>query len=270
VRAIEQCPARWFLERQVQATSQAETVMVFGNAIHAIAQGLQTKEIPLDMAAIDQKLDRLWPGMGYEAPWESQQMRTEAHAVSSRLFAWLVQQGEVESIAEAGLKLKTSVNTTNLDGSPRVIQLSVNGRADRIEFQADGVVVYDFKTGRNPMDKKDLPTDIQLALYSYLVKSGNYEDGASQKSLAPETHVKGAALVQLRSSPKDQKDLPIVQFVNAGDHDQDSEVSLEERLASAASIILDETYEARYEAQRCRTCAVRIMCPAVPEGRPVL
>ncbi len=270
VRAIEKCPARWFLERQVQATSQAETVMVFGNAIHAIAQGLQTKEIPLDMAAIDQKLDRLWPGMGYEAPWESQQMRTEAHVVSGRLFAWLVQQGEVDSVAEAGLAIKTSVNTTNPDGAPRVIQLSVSGRADRIEFQADGVVVYDFKTGRNPMDKKDLPTDIQLALYSYLVKSGNYEDGASQKSLAPETHVKGAALVQLRSSPKDQKDLPVVQFVNAGDHDQDSEVSLEERLASAASIILDETYEARYEEQKCRKCPVRIMCPAVPEGRPVL
>ena len=270
VRAIEECPAKWFLERQVQATSQAATVMVFGNAIHAIAQGLQTKEIPLDMDAVDQKLDRLWPGMGYEAPWEATQMRTEAHVVSSRLFAWLVQQGEVESIAEAGLALKTSVHTTNPDGTARVIQLSVNGRADRIEFQADGVVVYDFKTGRKPMEKKKLPTDIQLALYSYLVKSGNYEDGPSQKSLAPEINVKGAALVQLRSSPRDQLDLPVVQSVNAGDHDQESEVTLEERLASAASIILDETYEARYSEQQCRTCSVRIMCPAVPEGRPVL
>jgi len=58
--------------------------------------------------------------------------------------------------------------------------------------------------------------------------------------------------------------------VPADQHDASSEVPLEERLGAAALVVLDETYEARYNEQTCKRCPVRTLCPAVPEGNQVL
>ena len=270
VSSIEKCPAKWFLERQVQATSQSENHLVFGNAIHAIAEGLQRHEIDLDMEQIDQRLDRLWQGMGYETPWEAKVMRAQAGEVAQRLFSWLVDQGDVQSVAEAGLELKTTLSAVLEDGTSRDIELRINGRADRIEFQADGVVVYDFKTGKSTRSDSELTTDIQLALYSYLMRHGSYEQGDSQQQLPDDMPVKGAALIQLRHSDKVMTELPIVQFAKADDHDENSDIALDERLTNAALVALDEKYVAKYEERMCSTCPVNIICPAVPAGRSML
>jgi RecB family exonuclease len=270
VSSVEKCPVKWFLERQVQATSQSETHLIFGNAIHAIAEGIQRNQISLDMEEIDQKLDRMWSGMGYEAPWEAKAMRAEASEVVHRLVTWLEEQGDVLSIAESGLEMRTTLSVEREDGTTRDIQLLVNGRADRIEFEADGVVVYDFKTGKTPVEAKKLSTDIQLALYAYLIQHGQYEDADGHQKISPDLPVKGAALVQLRHADKVVPELPVIQFATAGAHDADSEVPLEERLTNAALVILDEQLVAKYEKQQCSTCPGRIVCPAIPAGRSML
>jgi superfamily I DNA/RNA helicase/RecB family exonuclease len=270
IDSIEECPAKWFLERQVQATSQAEMPMVFGNAIHAIAEGLQRDEIPFDMDEINQRLDRLWSGMGYETPWEARVMREQAGQVAQRLVSWLTSQGDVRSVAESGLELKTTLSVTREDGTTRDIELRINGRADRIEFQADGVVVYDFKTGKRPLEAKKVSTNIQLALYAYLIEHGNYEDADGQQHIGSDVPVKGSALVQLRNADKVATDLPIVQFAKADEHDVDSEVPLEQRLTDAAIVVLDEQYVAKYEERKCSRCPVSVICPAVPAGRSML
>jgi len=270
IESVESCPARWFLERQVGATSQSEMPAVFGKAIHAIAEGLQRNEIPFDMDEIDKRLDRIWTGMGYETPWESRAMRAQAGEVSQRLVAWLRAQGDVRSIAESGLVLKTTLPVPQQDGKQREVELSINGRADRIEFQADGVVVYDFKTGKTPVDTNKVSTHIQLALYAYLIQHGSYEDAQGQHQIGPDIEVKGAGLVQLRTPDKVAADLPVVQFAKADEHDVDSEVPLQERLTDAAIVMLDEQYVAKYEERKCSRCPVSIVCPAVPEGRSML
>ena len=61
ITSIEHCPAQWFLERKLNALSQSATPMIFGNALHAIAQGLSSGELAYDITAIDDQLDRLWP-----------------------------------------------------------------------------------------------------------------------------------------------------------------------------------------------------------------
>ena len=270
VDSIEECPAKWFLERQVQAASQAEMPLVFGNAIHAIAEGLQRNEIPFDMDEINQRLDRLWSGMGYETPWEARVMREQAGEVAQRLVAWLADQGDVRSVAESGLELQTTLSVAREDGTSRDIEVRINGRADRIEFQADGVVVYDFKTGKRPLDAKKVTTNIQLALYAYLIEHGNYEDADGQHQIGSDVPVKGSALVQLRNADKVIAELPIVQFAKADEHDLDSEVTLEQRLTDAAIVVLDEQYVAKYEERKCSRCPVSIVCPAVPAGRSML
>jgi ATP-dependent exoDNAse (exonuclease V) beta subunit len=270
ITAIEHCPAQWFLERKLNALSQSATPMIFGNALHAIAQGLSSGELAYDISAIDDQLDRLWPGMGYEAQWESMRERTAAHDASVRLLTWMLSHKDEPSITESGLSWETKVSVENPDGSSREVDLAIKGRADRIEFTEDGIMIFDFKTSKQAKKTKDLFKDVQLALYTFLLEHGNFTKDDVIVSREPGQEVKGAALVQLRVGEKDNADLALVQQVGPDTHDENSTIALDQRIGQAALVVLDESYEARYEEQKCKLCKVRTLCPATPEGQQVL
>jgi len=244
--------------------------MIFGNALHAIAQGLSSGEIAYDISAIDEQLDRLWPGMGYEADWESSRERTAAHDASVRLLTWMLNHKDQLSITESELTWKTKVAVDNPDGSMREVDVAISGRADRIEFTENGIMIFDFKTSKEAKKSKDLFKDVQLALYAYLLENGNFTKDGEIVSREPSQDVQGAALVQLRVGEKDNSDLALVQQVSPETHDENSPTSLDQRIGQAALIVLDERYEARYEDQKCKSCKVRTLCPATPEGKQVL
>ena len=270
ITAIEKCPAQWFLERKLNALSQSATPMVFGNALHAIAQGLSSGELEHDLSAIDDQLDRLWPGMGYEAAWESARERNAAHDASVRLLTWMLAHRDQASITESALSWKTTVDVETSDGDTREVEIAIAGRADRIEFTEDGIMIFDFKTSKESKKGKDLLKDVQLALYAYLLEHGNYTKDDVVVSREPDQEVKGAALVQLRVGEKDNPDLALVQQVSPDTHDENSPISLTQRMGQAALVVLDERYEARYDDQDCKSCKVRMLCPAAPEGKQVL
>jgi RecB family exonuclease len=270
VTAIEHCPAQWFLERKLNALSQSATPMIFGNALHAIAQGLSSGELAYDITAIDDQLDRLWPGMGYEAEWESSRERNAAHDASVRLLTWMLDHKDQTSITESALSWETKVTVDNPDGSKREVDLAIKGRADRIEFTEDGIMIFDFKTSKDAKKPKELFKDIQLALYAFLLDHGSFTKEDLVISREPGQTVKGAALVQLRVGEKDNSDLALVQQVGPDTHDENSPTPLDQRLGQAALVVLDERYEARYEEQKCKLCKVRTLCPATPEGKQVL
>lgn len=273
VRSIEECPTRWFLERQVQATSESQTYFVFGNVMHTLAEGIQNNQIPLDSDAVRQRLDRIWSAMGYEAPCEAKVKRQEAEVIAERMLHWFLAQGEVEVLSESALDLRTTLTAQNADGTTRTLEVRINGRADRIQFDADGVVVYDFKTSSSKPSKGEILTDVQLALYTYLLEHGQFESAGEKQKLSDSTPVKGAALLQLKFAEKGttgDAELPLTQFVAADSHDEHSDVSLSDRLTNAALIMLDETYTTRFEEQKCERCPMRILCPEAPEGRSML
>jgi len=270
ITAIENCPAQWFLERKLNALSQSATPMIFGNALHAIAQGLSAGELAYDITAIDEQLDRLWPGMGYEADWESSRERTAAHDASVRLLTWMLEHKDHMSITESALSWQTKVDVENPDGSSREVDIAITGRADRIEFTENGIMVFDFKTSKEAKKPKELFKDVQLALYTYLLEHGNFTNADGVVSRDSNQDVKGAALVQLRVGEKDDSDLALVQQVSPDTHDENSPISLTQRMGQAALIVLDERYEARYDDQKCKLCKVRMLCPATPEGKQVL
>jgi RecB family exonuclease len=270
ITAIEHCPAQWFLERKLNALSQSATPMIFGNALHAIAQGLSTGELAYDISEIDNQLDRLWPGMGYEAAWESSRERSAAHDASVRLLTWMLNHKDHMSITESALSWQTKVAVENPDGSTREVDIAISGRADRIEFTENGIMIFDFKTSKDAKKSKDLLKDVQLALYAFVLEHGNFTQDEVLVSREPGQEVQGAALVQLRVSEKDNPDLALVQQVSPETHDENSPISLTQRMGQAALIVLDERYEARYEDQKCKLCKVRMLCPATPEGKQVL
>lgn len=270
ITAIEHCPAQWFLERKLNALSQSATPMIFGNALHTIAQGLSSGELAYDILAIDDQLDRLWPSMGYEAAWESSRERAAAHDASVRLLTWMLDHKDQTSITESALSWKTTVGVETSDGSTREVEIAITGRADRIEFTEDGIMIFDFKTSKDAKKTKDLVKDVQLALYSYLLEYGNFTRDDLVVSREPGQEVQGAALIQLRVGEKDNSDLALVQQVSPDAHDENSAISLTQRIGQAALVVLDERYEARYDDQKCKLCKVRMLCPATPEGKQVL
>ena len=270
IKDIEECPAKWYLEHEVQAKSDKGTSMLFGSVIHKIAEGIETGKLSANIEEIDAHLDRIWPGMGFETPWEKEYQRTQAHVVSERLLAWLMTRGEVESISESKLSIKTTVTLTDPSGETESIEISILGFADRIEFRADGVVVFDYKTGKNPEKRLDLPKNLQLALYTFMISNGTYTRDGQELKLAQDATVQGAGLIQLRSVDGSSPELPLLQQVGTGSHDSKSKVTLEERIARAAQIIRDEKFVATPNDFTCSFCNVRFLCPAQAEGRQVL
>jgi RecB family exonuclease len=208
--------------------------------------------------------------MGYEAEWESSRERNAAHDASVRLLTWMLDHKDQTSITESDLSWETKVSVANPDGSTREVDLAIKGRADRIEFTEDGIMIFDFKTSKDAKKPKELFKDVQLALYAFLLEHGRFTKDDLVVSREPEQAVKGAALVQLRVGEKDNSDLALVQQVGPDTHDENSPASLEQRLGQAALVVLDERYEARYEEQKCKLCKVRTLCPATPEGKQVL
>jgi hypothetical protein len=259
---IELCSLRWFLERKVGAVSDASIKMIFGNILHLIAEGLQNSEIAPDLNVIDSKIDQVWPELGYEAKWESAFERQQAHDASVRLLNWFVAHNEIESIAESALHLTKTI--TDVDGAE--YKLNISGYADRVEFDVDGVMIYDFKTSKNVVSKKDLTTNVQLALYTYLFENGTYTVGDEKLKLDDSQTVRGAALIQLRNGTPE---MPEIQNLNAGEHDKYSDIPLEKRIETAALIVAGDNYSTKYVEQTCRFCPVRPLCPATPEGRQV-
>ena len=108
IEEIEKCPARWFLERQVRAEAVKESPLVFGNALHKIAEGLASQSIEPHIEQIDALLDRMWPGMSYDAVWESKMQRSAAHDASVRLLAWFLEHSRFEAHVEARSEEHTS------------------------------------------------------------------------------------------------------------------------------------------------------------------
>ena len=270
IKDIEQCPAKWNLEHEVQAKSDKGTSMLFGSVIHKIAEGIETGQLAADIEQIDAHLDRIWPGMGFETPWEKDYQRTQAHVVSERLLAWLMSRGDVESIAESKLTVTTNVTVADSSGDTQSIEISILGFADRIEFRADGIVVFDYKTGKDPEKRLDLPKNLQLALYAFMISNGTYTRNGEEVSLSADDTVQGAGLIQLRSEEPAAPGLPLVQQVGVGAHDSKNKITLEERMAAVAQIIRDENFVAKPDDFTCKYCSVRFLCPAQAEGRQVL
>ena len=268
VNNLEECPAQWFLTRQVSAVAQTQNHMVFGTILHSIAQGLQTGELAPNLEDISGQLDKVWASMPYEADWISTNERQQAGLAAERLLNWFQANADVRSIAESTLEFATTLPVTDSDGSTREISIKITGSADRVQFNADDILVYDYKTGRKATT--NIQKNVQLALYSYLVENGTFSDGDRKLTLEPGQTVTGGALINLRLEDKSQPGMPQIQQVANGTHDLKNDVPLVERLANAAAIILDERYEARPDTGRCDYCAVRMLCPAQSEGRQVL
>ncbi|MFF4095947.1 ATP-dependent helicase [Streptomyces sp. NPDC001834] len=251
------CALQWFLGREVKADAPATAAQGFGNVLHVLADEVASGRTPADLAVLMERLDSVWDGLAFDAPWKSRQEKEQARIALERFLRWHVMDrtGRTHAASEHDFDVTLEA------GEYRV---RIRGSMDRVERDAEGrAYVVDFKTGKQSPTKDQVARHPQLAVYQLAVREGAVDDVFDGHRPEPG----GAELVHLRQpAPKKEggDTLPKVQAQEPLSGEWVSEL-----LATAAGRVLDERFTPT-TGQHCAHCAFRASCSAQPEGRQVV
>ncbi|GAA2601919.1 ATP-dependent DNA helicase [Streptomyces axinellae] len=295
--ALEQlartCSLQWFLGREVKAEEPATAAQGFGNVVHVLADEVASGSTPADLSVLMERLDAVWDGLAFDAPWKSRQEKESARAALERFLRWHVMErgeGREPAGSEHGFEV-------TLQAGEHTVR--VRGSMDRVERDGQGrAYVVDFKTGRARPTGPEVERHPQLAVYQLAVREGAADSLFDGERPEPG----GAELVHLRlgAAQRDGGDsLPVVQRqepLTAAADDPASGTGREspddpasgtaepggggaapepggdwvgELLATAAGRVLDERFTPS-PGQHCQHCAFRSACSARPEGRQIV
>ncbi|MEU8699559.1 PD-(D/E)XK nuclease family protein, partial [Streptomyces sp. NPDC048680] len=251
------CALQWFLGREVKADAPATAAQGFGNVVHVLADEVASGRTPADLAVLMERLDSVWDGLVFDAPWKSQQEKEQARVALERFLRWHVMD-------RTGRTPAASEHDFDVTLEAGEYEVRIRGSMDRVERDAEGrAYVVDFKTGKQSPTKEEVARHPQLAVYQLAVREGAVDEVFDGRR--PESG--GAELVQLRQpAPKKEGGdaVPRVQAQQPPDTEWVSDL-----LATAAGRVLDERFTPT-TGQHCTHCTFRASCSAQPEGRHVL
>ncbi|MBO1415394.1 UrvD/REP family ATP-dependent DNA helicase, partial [Streptomyces sp. FH025] len=250
---LETCSLQWFLDKEVKARGVGSAAQGFGNVVHALADEVGSGRTPADLAVLMERLDTVWDALAFDAPWKSQQEKTEARAALERFLNWhVLERGRDLVATEHGFDV-----TLDVGG----VSVRIRGSMDRVEKDRAGrAYVVDFKTGKQIPTDKSLPEHKQLAVYQLAVRAGALNDLPGFDEHPPATG--GAELVHLREgAAKSDPDAPKVQRQEPPEGDP----WIENLLAEAAGKVLAERFVPQ-TGGGCDRCAFRRSCSAQRDG----
>ncbi|MFE3900959.1 ATP-dependent helicase [Streptomyces sp. NPDC059153] len=251
------CALQWFLGREVKADAPATAAQGFGNVVHVLADEVASGRTPADLAVLMERLDSVWDGLVFDAPWKSQQEKEQARAALERFVRWHVMD-------RTGRTPAASEHDFDVTLEAGEYEVRIRGSMDRVEQDAEGrAYVVDFKTGKQSPTKDEVARHPQLAVYQLAVREGAVDEIFDGSRPVPG----GAELVQLRQpAPKKEGGdaLPKVQAQEPLSGEWVSDL-----LATAAGRVLDERFTPT-TGQHCTHCTFRASCSAQPEGRHIL
>ncbi len=251
------CALQWFLGREVKADAPASAAQGFGNVVHVLADEVASSRTPADLDVLMERLDSVWNGLAFDAPWKSDQEKEQARAALERFLHWHVldRGGRTPAAGEHGFDV-------TLEAGPYTVR--IRGSMDRVEEDTEGrAYVVDFKTGKGAPTKDEVAAHPQLAVYQLAVREGAVDEVFDGRRPEPG----GAELVQLRRpAPKKEggEAFPKVQAQEPLSGEWVSDL-----LATAAGKVLDERFTPT-TGTHCDHCAFRASCSAQPEGRQVV
>ncbi|MFD8802643.1 ATP-dependent helicase [Streptomyces atroolivaceus] len=251
------CALQWFLGREVKADAPATAAQGFGNVVHVLADEVASGRTAADLDVLMERLDSVWDGLVFDAPWKSEQEKGQARAALERFLRWHVMD-------RAGRTPAASEHDFDVTLEAGGYAVRIRGSMDRVEQDTEGrAYVVDFKTGKGAPTKDEVASHPQLAVYQLAVREGAVDEVFDGRR--PDTG--GAELVQLRQpAPKKEGGdaLPKVQAQEplAGEW-------VSGLLATAAGKVLDERFTPT-TGQHCTHCTFRASCSAQPEGRQII
>ncbi|WP_326699702.1 ATP-dependent helicase [Streptomyces sp. NBC_01754] len=251
------CALQWFLGREVKADAPATAAQGFGNVVHVLADEVASGRTPADLDVLMERLDSVWDGLVFDAPWKSRQEKDQARAALERFLHWHVMDraGRVPVAGEHAFDV-------TLEAGGYAVR--IRGSMDRVEQDGEGrAYVVDFKTGKAAPTKDEVAAHPQLAVYQLAIREGAVDEVFDGRRPTPA----GAELVQLRQgAPKKEGGdaLPRVQGQEPLSGEWVSDL-----LATAAGRVLDERFTPS-TGQHCAHCSFRASCGAQPEGRHIV
>ncbi|GHF44370.1 helicase UvrD [Kitasatospora xanthocidica] len=251
---LESCSLQWFLDKEVKARGVGSAAQGFGNVVHALADEVGSGRTPADLAVLMERLDTVWDALAFDAPWKSQQEKTEARSALERFLNWhVLERGRDLVATEHGFDV-----TLDVGG----VSVRIRGSMDRVEKDAAGrAYVVDFKTGKQIPTDKSLPDHKQLAVYQLAVRAGALNELPGFAEHPPATG--GAELVHLREpAAKAAQDTPKVQHQEPP---EGGEPWIENLLAEAAGKVLAERFVPQ-TGGGCDRCTFRRSCSAQRDG----
>ncbi|MDQ0794110.1 ATP-dependent DNA helicase [Streptomyces sp. B1I3] len=251
------CALQWFLGREVKADAPATAAQGFGNVVHVLADEVASGRTAADLDVLMERLDSVWNGLVFDAPWKSGQEKDQARAALERFLRWHVMDrgGRTPAASEHDFDV-------TLDAGE--YEVRIRGSMDRVEQDAEGrAYVVDFKTGKAAPTKDEVAAHPQLAVYQLAVREGAVDDVFDGRR--PEAG--GAELVQLRQPAPKKEGGDAFPRVQAQEPLSGEWVS--DLLATAAGRVLDERFTPT-TGQHCTHCAFRASCSAQPEGRQII
>ncbi|MFC5169311.1 ATP-dependent helicase [Streptomyces mutomycini] len=251
------CALQWFLGREVKADAPATAAQGFGNVVHVLADEVASGRTAADLDVLMERLDSVWDGLVFDAPWKSQQEKGQARAALERFLSWHVMD-------RAGRTPTASEHDFDVTLEAGEYAVRIRGSMDRVEQDTEGrAYVVDFKTGKGAPTRGEVASHPQLAVYQLAVREGAVDEVFDGRRPAPG----GAELVQLRQpAPKKEGGdaLPKVQAQEPLSGEWVSDL-----LATAAGKVLDERFTPT-TGQHCTHCTFKASCSAQPEGRQII
>nr|WP_240968586.1 ATP-dependent DNA helicase [Streptomyces sp. HNM0575] len=226
------CALQWFLAREVKADAPATAAQGFGNVLHVLADEVASGGTPADLAVLMERLETVWDGLAFEAPWKSRQEKQNARAALERFLRWHVMRagtpgtgtsagtgagadGDPDDGSDAGAGgVPDTGGVPDGDGMRDTgagvagselgfdvtleageYEVRIRGSVDRVERDGQGrAYVVDFKTGATKPSGKEVARHPQLAVYQLAVR-----EGAADRLFGGERPEPGGAeLVHLR------------------------------------------------------------------------
>ncbi|WP_097963106.1 ATP-dependent DNA helicase [Streptomyces sp. or20] len=251
------CALQWFLGREVKADAPATAAQGFGNVVHVLADEVASSRTPADLDVLMERLDSVWNGLAFDAPWKSEQEKDHARAALERFLHWHV-------LDRGGRTPAASEHDFDVTLEAGEYAVRIRGSMDRVEQDAEGrAYVVDFKTGKGAPTKDEVAAHPQLAVYQLAVREGAVDEVFDGERPEPG----GAELVQLRQPAPKKEGGDAFPKVQAQEPLAGEWVS--GLLATAAGKVLDERFTPT-TGTHCSHCTFRASCSAQPEGRQVV
>ncbi|MER7412736.1 ATP-dependent helicase [Streptomyces cacaoi] len=199
------CALQWFLGREVKADEPATAAQGFGNVVHVLADEVASGRTSADLSVLLERLETVWDGLAFDAPFKSRQEKENARAALERFLRWHVSE---RGTGREPVGSEHPFDVT-LEAGGHTIR--IRGSMDRVERDAQGrAYVVDFKTGRTRPTGAEVAHHPQLAVYQLAVREGAADPLFDGERPQPG----GAELVHLRlgASRRDGGEtLPVVQ-----------------------------------------------------------
>jgi len=238
--SFDDCGLKWFLEKS-GAQDGDSTAQLLGVAIHFIAsQLLKNPDLTLEEGVA--QLTAAWPVVDENVGWFKDQQLQEATRMLTRFFEW--HQSNPRELILAESEFQTKFERAILKGS-----------VDRLERDPNtgNYFVVDLKTG-TPVTAKEAQEHKQLAAYQLGVVAGGFKE-------LPEGAVSdGAGLLYLSKTTAKNT------TIDQGPIDKELVIA---DVIAAAEGMTASTFTAIIN-KRCRSCAIKSLCPLQSEGRSVI